>query len=97
MILTVGQLVNAFMGPVAVLLLMTGYEREAAATSLLAVAVAICLTLILFPVAGVDGAAWGSAAALTTWNVSLAVLTRRRLGIRATVFARARGTSAVGG
>jgi O-antigen/teichoic acid export membrane protein len=88
-ILVLGQLVNSAMGPVGVVLLMTGHERVAAVGFGVGLAANLALGLALVPVMGADGAAVARVAGLVLWNVGLAVATKRILGINATVFSRA--------
>lgn len=83
-ILSVGQLVNASMGSVGTLLMMTGHEGTAAGGVIAGALVVLVLGVILVPTVGVNGAAIAGAASLTAWNAWLAVATRRRLGIDST-------------
>ncbi len=83
-ILTVGQVINAAMGSVGVLLQMTGHERDVALALAIAVAVNVAVNLALIPVWGVDGAAVGAAANIVLWNTLLAIRVFRKLGIRPT-------------
>src|SRR6185503_6913770 len=83
-ILALGQLFNAAMGSVGILLIMTGHERDVLASVALATLIGLGLTAALIPPMGVEGAAVGRVASLGTWNIALTVLTYRRLGIHAT-------------
>jgi O-antigen/teichoic acid export membrane protein len=83
-ILALGQLFNAAMGSVGILLIMTGHERDVLASVGVATFVGIALTAALIPPLGVEGAAIGRVTSLAVWNVVLAVITYRRLGIQAT-------------
>lgn len=80
-ILALAQLVNAAIGPVGVLLMMTGGERRAAAAMAFSLALGAAVTLALAHRLGATGAAIGSAGALMTWNVMLWVGAVRRLEI----------------
>jgi O-antigen/teichoic acid export membrane protein len=83
-VLALGQLVNALMGSVGILLIMTGHERDVLASVGCATLVGLGLTAALIPPLGAEGAAIGRVASLVTWNVALTVITYRRLGIHAT-------------
>ena len=83
-ILALGQLFNAAMGSVGILLIMTGHERDVLASVGVATFVGVALTAALIPPLGVEGAAIGRVTSLAVWNVVLAVITYRRLGIQAT-------------
>jgi O-antigen/teichoic acid export membrane protein len=83
-ILALGQLFNAVMGSVGILLIMTGHERDVLASVAVATLIGLGLTAALIPPMGVEGAAVGRVASLATWNVALTALTYRRLRIHAT-------------
>ncbi len=83
-ILGAGQLINAATGSVGLLLIMTGYERDAALCVGISAAVNIILNLILIPRWGLEGAAAATATAVILWNILLTVLVYRRLGIHPT-------------
>lgn len=87
-ILALGQLFNAFMGPVGILLIMTGHERDVLVSVACATLLGLCVTATLIPSLGIEGAAIGRVVSLVAWNVALAVLTYRRIGIHATAMAR---------
>ena len=84
MILSIGQVINAGMGSVGLLLNMTGHERDVALGLAIAVAFNVIVNLALIPDWGVTGAAVGAAANVVLWNVILAIWVHRRLGIRPT-------------
>jgi O-antigen/teichoic acid export membrane protein len=83
-ILSLGQLANAAMGSAGTLLTMAHRERQAAVGVTIGAAVTVLASVLLIPVLGVEGAAWAGALSLVTWNVWLAVMTRRELGIDST-------------
>lgn len=83
-ILAVGQLLNAVMGSVGILLIMTGHERDVLASVGCATVLGLGLSAGLIPSLGAEGAAIGRVASLVAWNVALTVLTYRRLRIHAT-------------
>jgi O-antigen/teichoic acid export membrane protein len=88
LVLLVGGGVNAYTGIVAYLLTMTGRERTAVAIFCFALSLSIGLNLLLIPSFGSLGAAIASSAALSAWNLAMAVYVRRALGIDATALAR---------
>jgi O-antigen/teichoic acid export membrane protein len=83
-ILALGQLFNALMGSVGILLIMTGHERDVLLSVACATLLGIGLAAALIPPLGEEGAAIGRVASLVSWNVALTILTYRRIGIRAT-------------
>jgi O-antigen/teichoic acid export membrane protein len=87
-ILLGGQLVNAMAGSVGFLMILTGYQREAAwVYGWVAVAhVAMNVTgILLF---GAIGAAIATALSFALWNVWLYVLVVKRLDIHSSIFTR---------
>lgn len=84
LILTAGQVFNAALGSVGVLLQMTGHERDVVLALATAVVLNIVLNLVLIPYWGVEGAAVGTAANLVVWNTILLVRVQRRIAIRPT-------------
>jgi len=87
-ILCAAQLLNAGIGSVGALLVMTGHQRDAAAGIATGAALNVALGLVLIPMAGVVGAAVAAAISIVTWNILLAVAAVRRLGIHSTALGR---------
>ena len=87
-ILSIGQIVNATMASVGVLLNMTGHENDTLKGVFIAAVFNVLFNLLLIPPYGIEGAAVATAASVAIWNVHLAWLVRRRLGISVTIFAR---------
>lgn len=87
-VLCIAQLVNAAIGPVSFLLIMTGHGREAAVGIGTGVVLNLTLNLFLIPKWGASGAAIAAASSLIAWNIMLAAFVWRRLGIVMTAFAR---------
>lgn len=85
-ILGLGQLANAAMGSVGILLNMTGHERDTARVVAIAAGANIVLNLILIPPFGMNGAALASAITLLICNILLWSAARNRLGINSTAF-----------
>jgi O-antigen/teichoic acid export membrane protein len=84
-VLTVGRMANALCGPTAVLLTMSGNQRDAAAVALGAAALDAVLLLLLLPRFGMMGAAVATATTTMAWNFVQLPLVRRRTGIRPSV------------
>ncbi|NVJ91911.1 MAG: flippase [Methylocystaceae bacterium] len=80
-LLTCGQLFSVFMGPVAVLLNMTGNEQVTLKGMAFAVFINVMLNLSLTPTLGITGAAISSMVSLIALNASLGLLTRKYLAI----------------
>ncbi|RMH37648.1 MAG: flippase [Nitrospirae bacterium] len=83
-ILSVGQLTNVFMGSVGLLLIMTGYERDAARGMAMSAGLNIFLNAMWIPMWGIHGAAWATAMSLITWKVFLIISVYKRLHINTT-------------
>ena len=81
-ILCVGQFVNAFCGPVGVVLQMTGNHRVFKNFLLIALLLNIVLNVLLIPKLGMIGGAIGTVSALAFWNVSSAIYIKRHLKIK---------------
>lgn len=84
-ILSVGQLFNASMGSVGLLLVMTGHERNAAIGVGISAALNIILNALLIPKWSIEGAAIASASSMITWNILLAVWVYKKIAIHSTV------------
>ena len=91
-ILSVAQLVNAASGSVGNLLTMSGHERDAARGFVFAAVLNLVLNALLIPAYGIVGAAVAAAISLISWNLILAVLVYRRLGIHSTALGPIRMT-----
>jgi O-antigen/teichoic acid export membrane protein len=84
-ILTLGRLFDVSMGSQAMLLTMTGNERDCARAMAVAVVANVSLNVLLVPVLGSTGAALGNVISLVFWNVWLAVALLRKTGIHCTI------------
>jgi len=93
-ILSLGQLMNVGMASVAILLNMTGHERDTAKGVAVGAATNVALNLVLIPPYGMVRAAIASAAALAVLNVILYTSVTKRLRVHATFLFpfRAKGT-----
>jgi O-antigen/teichoic acid export membrane protein len=81
-ILCVGQLVNVGMGPVGMLLTMTGHERDALVCLGISGLLNFVLSLALIPGWGAQGAAVAACSSMVLWNLLTAVSAYCRLGIQ---------------
>jgi O-antigen/teichoic acid export membrane protein len=84
-ILSVGQIVNVGAGPVGVLLIMAGHERDVAVATGACAVLNVVMNAVMIPPLGAAGAALAVASSLALWNILLAVRVRQRLGIHSTV------------
>lgn len=89
-ILSIGELVNAATGSVGLLMVMTGHERHAAVSFTASAVLGLALNALLIPPWGMAGAACSRAVCLILWNISMAVMVYKRLGIYSTALAGAR-------
>lgn len=89
-ILAAGQLVNAGMGSVGMLLNMTGHERDTMHGITVAAASNVVLNVILVPPFGMVGAAAASALTLVLWNLLLRNFVNSRLGLESLAFGLSR-------
>jgi O-antigen/teichoic acid export membrane protein len=87
-ILAFAQLVNAATGPASNLLIMTGNERSAVRATVAGLLINVMIAVVLVPSLGMTGSAIAFASSLTSWNVALVVMARRRVGVNATAFRR---------
>lgn len=85
-VLAVGCLISAGAGPVMLLLNMTGFERVSARVLGICAVVDIVLNIAFVHEFGYLGAAWASALTMALWNVWLAVMVKRHLGIQSFIF-----------
>lgn len=79
-VLCLGQVVNAGMGSVGLILNMTGHERDTLKAVGLAALLNIILNAALIPKFGIDGAAWATTVSMVIWNVILSGMVFKRLG-----------------
>ena len=90
-ILAAGQLFNAGMGSVGLLLNMTGHEKTTARGVASAALINILLNFALIPALDLNGAALASTASLVVWNVVLWHAVRRQLGLSSTALGSGTG------
>lgn len=70
-VLVLGQLVNAFFGPIGVIMPMLGMERIAAKIMLAAALVNVGLNFLLIPIYGPIGAAFSTVVSILLWNLTM--------------------------
>lgn len=80
-ILCGAQVINAAAGPVALILNMTGHERESAIGVAVGAIVNVVLNATLIPIWNIEGAALATGLSLVTWNVVLISFLRWRTGL----------------
>lgn len=83
-ILCAAHLVNALTGSVGLILNMTGFQKDAAIGVGIGAALNVVLNAVLIPTMGIEGAAIATAVSLVVWNVVLAVMVYRRIGVHTT-------------
>jgi len=88
-ILSIGQLVNASAGSVALLLIMTGHENYTTISFAASAAFNIILNAVLIPHWGIEGAATATASSMIIWNILSLIWVQKKLGINSTVFRKA--------
>lgn len=81
-ILASGQLFSVMVGPVALLLNMTGHEKATARTLGLVSVANVVGNLILIPEFGLAGAAFSTFGSIILWNLGLAQFVFRRLQVK---------------
>jgi len=83
-LLIAGQLVNALMGPVGLLLMMTGNQATAARVMTGCAILNVALNAALIPRFGLIGAAAATAGTMALWNALMLAVVLRRLGLNPT-------------
>lgn len=86
LILLAGYVGSSAVGAVALLLNMTGFERQTATAVAGGAALNLILNVVLIPPLGAVGAAIAGSTALLTWNTILFRTARQKLGIQSSPF-----------
>lgn len=86
-ILGLGQVASASLGPNATLLNMSNQERAVTRGFALSLPITLALSVVLIPRLGIEGAAIASVAGVLAWNIWLWRHARRRLGIETSIMA----------
>jgi O-antigen/teichoic acid export membrane protein len=89
-ILSFSQLVNVAFGAVDMLLIVTGFERDAATAVGAGAAANLAFNFLLIPRWGSAGAAVGYSIGMVVWNVWMSVVLYRKTGIVSTVLGKLR-------
>jgi O-antigen/teichoic acid export membrane protein len=77
-ILSLGQLINAYYSTTSLLLTMTGYERESLWCFVISVLSNVMLNVILIPYFSVIGAAIATALSILVWRVALTFVIKKK-------------------
>lgn len=85
-ILVVGQLAAAFVGPAGFLPTMTGHQQAASWVAAAMTVLNLGLSLVMIPTLGITGAAVASAVSLVVRSLAMAILAWRTVGIRSSVY-----------
>jgi O-antigen/teichoic acid export membrane protein len=85
-ILVIGYFLASAFGPAALLLSMTGHQNSSARIYGIAAVGNILINALLIPVFGLTGAALSTAITTAVAALSLTIVARRKLGVRASVF-----------
>jgi len=88
-ILSIGQLISVAAGPVALVLVMSGHEKDTLFAMVGAAAITLSLSLALVPAFDVSGAAVAAALGVLFWNLVMTVRVYQRVKILPTAFAKA--------
>ena len=76
-ILCIGQLFNAFCGPVGIILQMTGNQKTFQNILFIAILLNLSLNLSLVETYGINGVAFATAISLSFWNISAYIYSKR--------------------
>jgi O-antigen/teichoic acid export membrane protein len=87
-ILTTGQILCAAAGPVGLLLIMTGHEREALRAISVSAVVNVTLCFALIPKWEMTGAAIAAATSSVVWSILLLLSVHKRLGMAPSLFGK---------
>ena len=75
------HLINSAMGSAAIIMQMTGYQKQYRNIAFISLCINLILNFLLIPKFGISGAAIATAISLTFWNVNNAVFLKRKEGI----------------
>jgi O-antigen/teichoic acid export membrane protein len=87
-ILSLGHMTAIAMGPVALLLIMTGHERDAAKSVGICALLNVTLNASYIPIWGLEGAAFATATSTVLSSFLMLRLVYKKVGIQATVLGR---------
>lgn len=80
--LAAGQLVNVMTGPCGIALVLTGHQQASLTVAVVTGLIAVPLSIFLSARYGASGAAAGGAIGMGLQNAALAILAKRKLGVR---------------
>lgn len=86
LILAFGKLVSSFIGPIGVLMVMLGMEKYNNLGLLLQITLMSIGLYVLIPMYGLAGAAISTCLALVMYQVILAMIIKKKMGINPTIF-----------
>lgn len=86
LVVAAGQIFYAACGPVELLLSMTGHQRTVVRCQMTGLAANLVVGAWLIPEWGANGAAVAFTIGTVTWNISMLIAVRRRLGFDASLF-----------
>jgi len=75
------HLINSAMGSAAIIMQMTGYQKQYKNIALMALGINLGLNFLLIPPYGITGAAIATAVSLSIWNVSNSIFLKRKENI----------------
>ncbi|PCJ25300.1 MAG: hypothetical protein COA97_08235 [Flavobacteriales bacterium] len=84
-LLSTGQLINIFVGPVGNVLTMSNYEKIALKSMVISAILNILLNVILIPIYDINGAAIATCTSLVFWNIAQFVLVKKKLNMNLSV------------
>ena len=85
LLLSGGQLINLFVGPVGTALRMSDFEKLALKSMIISTLINIVLNLVLIPLYEMNGAAIATFSSLIFWNIYQYILVRRKLKMKFSV------------
>ena len=86
LLMSIGQVVNVFIGCVVVLLNMTGHEKETLKVLLTTTLLNLILNIVLIPEFGIEGAAFSTLITMLLWNIILNQKVKKILNIQTRAF-----------
>lgn len=85
LILSVGQLLNVFVGPVGNILSMSKHEKISLKVMIISTLINIILNITLIPIYNINGAAIATCISLLFWNIALLIAVKQKLKINPSV------------
>ncbi len=85
LILGLGKLIASFVGPLGVLMMMTGMEKHNNLALLIQIGILTIGLWLLIPIYGITGAAISTCMGLVTFQILLAIFIKRKMNINATI------------